>query len=48
MEWGKTFVWVIRGGAAGFALFLAMVVAVYALVPLESDTVDRIVQVDAG
>ncbi len=48
MEWGKTFLWVIRGGAAGFALFIMLVVAVYALVPLESDPAERVVQADAG
>lgn len=42
MEWGGTFLWVIRGSAAGLMLFLVMVVAVYALVPLESPKTDRI------
>ena len=48
MEWGKTLLWVIRGGVAGYALFIMLVVAVYALVPLESDPAERIVQADAG
>lgn len=48
MEWGKTFLWVIRGGAAGFALVIMLVAVVHALVPLESDAAERIVQADAG
>jgi len=36
MEWLNTLCWVLRGSAVGMALFLAMVVAVYTLVPLET------------
>ncbi len=36
MEWINTLLWVLRGSAIGMALFLAMVVAVYTLVPLET------------
>ncbi|KAF0099202.1 MAG: hypothetical protein FD187_2820 [bacterium] len=36
MDWLNTLMWVLRGSAAGMALFLTMVVAVYALVPLET------------
>jgi hypothetical protein len=36
MEWLNTLLWVLRGSAIGMALFLAMVVAVYTLVPLET------------
>lgn len=36
MVWLNTLLWVIRGGAAGLALFFALVLAVYTLVPLES------------
>jgi hypothetical protein len=42
MEWGRTLLWVIRGSAAGLMLFLVLVVAVYALVPLESPEAERI------
>ncbi|MBM4180204.1 MAG: hypothetical protein FJ209_01440 [Betaproteobacteria bacterium] len=36
MEWLNTLIWVLRGSAFGMALFVAMVVAVYTLVPLET------------
>ncbi len=36
MDWLNTLIWVLRGSIVGMALFLAMVVAVYTLVPLET------------
>jgi hypothetical protein len=48
MEWGKTFLWLIRGAGTGLALFFLLAAAAYVLVPLESDPAQRIVQVDAG
>lgn len=41
MEWVNTLIWVLRGNAVGLALFLAMVVAVYTLVPLETPRVQE-------
>ncbi len=36
MEWARTMLWVVRGSAKGLLVFLALVAAVYALVPLET------------
>ena len=48
MEWGKTFLWLIRGTGTGLAMFFLLAAAAYVLVPLESAPAPRIVQVDAG
>ncbi len=48
MEWGKTFLWLIRGTSTGLAMFFLLAAAAYVLVPLESAPVQRIVQVNAG
>lgn len=40
MEWTRTLLWVVRGSAKGLLVFLLLVVAAYALVPLETTNAD--------
>lgn len=36
MEWVRTLFWLARGNAAGLLVFLVLVAAAYAFVPLET------------